>query len=270
MFRQHNFYQFDHEVWEDLFLGLTVMPLFLFYDGVFPCFCVLTIEVYEDYGKLLACTENPEACFSPLLYLRMIVQGNLLVWTPRSLFVFNTFAVCCCRLSLLLVNIQLHFPFMAGRDNVATPFSSTVHDALGDFTIGGELAEQVDRCVLGDSRDGVFWNETNLSFSPPSHNYKTWMWAAWHSRTVMLGAFAGKIMKEGKATGARWQTLPVVGLVLLAWCYCGVCRCSHQRIRTGSMTLLSGGYGCFRWWRHCSITGLDYKGHTRAALIIER
>ena len=67
---------------------------------------------------------------------------------------------------------------------------------LGDFTPAGNFAEQVDRCVLGRFRDGVFWNEDGTWSFSPYYNY-TWIWSSLtFGVTVMLGAFAGKIMKE--------------------------------------------------------------------------
>ena len=67
---------------------------------------------------------------------------------------------------------------------------------LGDFTPAGNFAEQVDRWVLGRFRDGVFWNEDGTWSFSPYYNY-TWIWSSLtFGVTVMLGAFAGKIMKE--------------------------------------------------------------------------
>ena len=67
---------------------------------------------------------------------------------------------------------------------------------LGDFTPAGNFAEQVDRWVLGRFRDGAFWNEDGTWSFSPYYNY-TWIWSSLtFGVTVMLGAFAGKIMKE--------------------------------------------------------------------------
>lgn len=78
--------------------------------------------------------------------------------------------------------------------------------------------------------------------------------------TVMLGAFAGKIMKEGKANRKRVvQTLLVVGLALVGLALLWSLQMPViKRIWTGSMTLLSGGYcfllmALFYYW-------IDYKG----------
>lgn len=240
--------------------GNAAFPL---YDGSFHA--VLTIEVYRDYGKLLACvSENPEACFSPV-YLRNDCSGKpARSGRHASLFVFQYIAVYCCRLSYCCGHSVALPVQVAGRDNVATPSRLLgSDDVLGDFTPAGNFAEQVDRCVLGRFRDGVFWNEDGTWSFSPSYNY-TWMWSSLtFGVTVMLGAFAGKIMKEGKANRKRVvQTLLVVGLALVGLALLWSLQMPViKRIWTGSMTLLSGGYcfllmALFYYW-------IDYKGYTR-------
>ena len=131
-------YQFDHEVWEGFRFWDLVMPLFLFMTGAsMP----LTIEVYRDYGKLLACvSENPEACFSPV-YLRNDCSGKpARSGRHASLFVFQYIAVYCCRLSYCCGHSVALPVQVAGRDNVATPSRLLgSDDVFGGFHTGGEL-----------------------------------------------------------------------------------------------------------------------------------
>ena len=79
----------------------------------------------------------------------------------------------------------------------------------------------------------------------------------------MLGAFAGKIMKEGKANRKKVvQTLSVIGVLLVGLAMLWSLQMPIiKRLWTGSMTLLSGGYcfllmALFYYW-------IDYKGHSR-------
>ena len=220
-------YQFDHEVWEGFRFWDLVMPLFLFMTGASMPFSLSKyIGTTGSYWYL--CIGESRSVFSPV-YLR-----NDCSWKPArsgrhaSLFVFQYIAVYCCRLSYCCGHSVALPVQVAGRDNVATPSRLLgSDDVLGDFTPAGNFAEQVDRCVLGRFRDGVFWNEDGTWSFSPSYNY-TWMWSSpTFGVTVMLGAFAGKIMKEGKANRKRVvQTLLVVGLALVGtWRYCGVCRC---------------------------------------------
>ena len=95
------------------------------------------------------------------------------------------------------------------------------------------------------------------------YNY-TWIWSSLtFGVTVMLGAFAGKIMKEGKADRKRVvQALSVVGVLLIGLAMLWSLQMPViKRLWTGSMTLLSGGYcfllmALFYYW-------IDYKGHSR-------
>lgn len=81
--------------------------------------------------------------------------------------------------------------------------------------------------------------------------------------TVMLGTFAGQIMKEGKNDRRKTvKRLFVTGLLLIAggWLW-GWQTPIIKRIWSCSMTLLSGGYcfllmGFFYYW-------VDYRGHHR-------
>lgn len=79
----------------------------------------------------------------------------------------------------------------------------------------------------------------------------------------MLGAFAGKIMKEGKANRKKVvQILLLIGLLLIGLAELWSLQMPViKRLWTASMTLLSGGYcfllmALFYYW-------IDYKGHTR-------
>ena len=56
---------------------------------------------------------------------------------------------------------------------------------FGDFTPGGNFAEKVDRLVLGQFRDGVYWGEDgNWHFSP----YYTYTWI-WSSLTIQNNSY---------------------------------------------------------------------------------
>ena len=78
--------------------------------------------------------------------------------------------------------------------------------------------------------------------------------------TVMLGTFAGKLMKEGEANRKRVvRILLITGLILIGVAVLWSLQMPViKRLWTGSMTLLSGGYcfllmAFFYYW-------IDYKG----------
>lgn len=256
-------YQFDHEVWEGFRFWDLVMPLFLFMTGASMPFSLSKYKgvsgsywpVYRRILKRVAL----------LFIFGMIVQGNLLGLDSRHLVIYSNTLQSIAVGYFMAAVIQLHFSFkwQVGVTLLLLLLYLTPMTFLGDFTPEGNFAAQVDKCVLGRFRDGVYWNEDgSWSFSP--HYTYTWIWSSLtFGVTVMLGAFAGKIMKEGKTDRKRVvRILSVAGLVLvglgLLW---SLQMPVIKRLWTGSMTLLSGGYcfllmALFYYW-------IDYKGHTR-------
>ena len=200
-----------------------------------------------------------------LFIFGMIVQGNLLGLDSRHLVIYSNTLQSIAVGYFIAAVIQLHFSskWQVGVTLLLLLLYWIPMTFLGDFTPEGNFAAQVDKCVLGRFRDGVYWNEDgSWSFSP--HYTYTWIWSSLtFGVTVMLGAFAGKIMKEGKTDRKRVvRILSVAGLVLvglgLLW---SLQMPVIKRLWTGSMTLLSGGYcfllmALFYYW-------IDYKGHTR-------
>ena len=258
-------YQFDHEVWEGFRFWDLVMPLFLFMTGASMPFSLSKYIGTTGSYWYLCIGESPKRVFL-LFIFGMIVQ-----WKPArsgrhaSLFVFQYIAVYCCRLSYCCGHSVALPVQVAGRDNVATPSRLLgSDDVFGDFTPAGNFAEQVDRCVLGRFRDGVFWNEDGTWSFSPSYNY-TWMWSSpdirsdRHARSVCRKdneRGQGKSEKGG-ADVASCRTCSCWYLALLWSLQMPVIK----RIWTGSMTLLSGGYcfllmALFYYW-------IDYKGYTR-------
>lgn len=256
-------YQFDHEVWEGFRFWDLVMPLFLFMTGASMPFSLSKYKgvsgsywpVYRRILKRVAL----------LFIFGMIVQGNLLGLDSRHLVIYSNTLQSIAVGYFIATVIQLHFSFkwQVGVTLLLLLLYWIPMTFLGDFTPEGNFAAQVDKWVLGRFRDGVYWNEDgSWSFSP--HYTYTWIWSSLtFGVTVMLGAFAGKIMKEGKADRKRVvRILSVAGLVLvglgLLW---SLQMPVIKRLWTGSMTLLSGGYcfllmALFYYW-------IDYKGHTR-------
>lgn len=256
-------YQFDHEVWEGFRFWDLVMPLFMFMTGASMPFSLSKYKgvsgsywpVYRRILKRVAL----------LFIFGMIVQGNLLGLDSRHLVIYSNTLQSIAVGYFMAAVIQLHFSFkwQVGVTLLLLLLYWIPMTFLGDFTPEGNFAAQVDKCVLGRFRDGVYWNEDgSWSFSP--HYTYTWIWSSLtFGVTVMLGAFAGKIMKEGKTDRKRVvRILSVAGLVLvglgLLW---SLQMPVIKRLWTGSMTLLSGGYcfllmALFYYW-------IDYKGHTR-------
>ena len=256
-------YQFDHEVWEGFRFWDLVMPLFLFMTGASMPFSLskyigTTGSYWPVYRRIL------KRVFL-LFIFGMIVQGNLLGLDATHLYLYSNTLQSIAVGYFIAAVIQLHFPFkwQVGITLLLLLVYWVPMTFLGDFTPAGNFAEQVDRCVLGRFRDGVFWNEDGTWSFSPYYNY-TWIWSSLtFGVTVMLGAFAGKIMKEGKANRKKVvQTLSVIGVLLVGLAMLWSLQMPIiKRLWTGSMTLLSGGYcfllmALFYYW-------IDYKGHSR-------
>ena len=192
-------------------------------------------------------------------------MGNLLGLDSSHIYLYSNTLQSIAVGYLIAAVIQLHFSFrwQIGITLLLLFIYWIPMTFLGDFTPAGNFAEQVDRCVLGRFRDGVFWNEDGTWSFSPYYNY-TWIWSSLtFGVTVMLGAFAGKIMKEGKANRKKVvQTLSVIGVLLVGLAMLWSLQMPIiKRLWTGSMTLLSGGYcfllmALFYYW-------IDYKGHSR-------
>lgn len=203
--------------------------------------------------------------FILLFIFGMIVQGNLLGLDPKHLYLYSNTLQAIATGYLIAAIIQLHCNFH--WQLIVTALLLLIYwipmTFLGDFTPEGNFAEKVDRLVLGHFRDGVFWNEDG-SWSFSAHYNYTWIWSSLtFGATVMLGAFAGKIMKAGKDNRRKVvQTLLIIGISLIAFSLIWSLQMPIiKRLWTSSMTLFSGGL-CFLlmgafYYR------IDYKGHSR-------
>ena len=189
-------YQFDHEVWEGFRFWDLVMPLFLFMTGASMPFSLskyvgMSGSYWPVYRRIL------RRVFL-LFIFGMIVQGNLLGLDSSHIYLYSNTLQSIAVGYFIAAVIQLHFSFrwQIGITLLLLFIYWIPMTFLGDFTPAGNFAEQVDRWVLGRFRDGVFWNEDGTWSFSPYYNY-TWIWSSLtFGVTVMLGAFAGKIMKE--------------------------------------------------------------------------
>ncbi|MDE6510110.1 MAG: DUF5009 domain-containing protein [Muribaculaceae bacterium] len=244
--------QLDHEVWEGFRCWDLVMPLFLFMTGAAMPFSMSKFR-RADGGVDRAAYVKIVRRFLVLFLLGMVVQGNLLWFRADWLRVYTNTLQAIATGYLVSALIILHCRGWRGQ-LVATAALLLVYSVpmslAGDWSMTGNFAYRVDELILGRLRG-------DLSY--------TWVWSSLtFSVTVMLGVFAGRIIKEGPrdrmtATALR---LALIGAALVAagwlWSF-------HtpviKRIWTGSMTLLSGGY-CFLlmalfYWI------VDVRGHSR-------
>lgn len=255
-------YQFDHEVWNGFRFWDLIMPLFLFMTGAAMPF---SFSKYKDVAKKNAIYYRILRRVLLLFILGMVVQGNLLALDLQQIHLYTNTLQAIGAGYLISSIILLHCSFR--WQLVATALLLLVYwipmTFCGDFTPQGNFAEYVDCSVLGRFRDATYWNEDGSWSFSPNYTY-TWIWSSLtFGVTVMLGTFAGKIMKEGRENRKRTvQILLIIGLALviaaLLW---NLQMPINKRIWSCSMTLLSGGY-CFLLMALCYYW-VDYRGHTR-------
>ena len=255
-------YQFDHEVWNGFRFWDLVMPLFLFMTGAAMPF---SFSKYRNDRDKKAIYRRILRRVLLLFILGMVVQGNLLGLNPKYIYFYTNTLQAIGAGYLISSVILLHCSFR--WQIIVTALLLLIYwipmTFCGDFTPEGNFAEYVDRLILGRFRDGVYWNADGAWAFSPHYTY-TWIWSSLtFGVTVMLGTFAGKIMKEGKENRAQVvRTLLLVGLALIVGALLWSLQMPvNKRIWSCSMTLLSGGYcfllmAIFYYW-------IDYRGHTQ-------
>jgi predicted acyltransferase len=113
-----------------------------------------------------------------------------------------------------------------------------------DFSPIGNIAYRIDNVVLGRFKDGVFWKNGEWFFSD-SYTY-TWILSSLNfSATILLGTFAGSLLKTSISENKKTLLLGVIGAVLLIIGFVWSSQMPIiKRLWTSSMTLFSGGI-CF-------------------------
>lgn len=254
-------YQFDHEIWIGFRFWDLVMPLFLFMTGASMPF---SFSKYKNCPNKWSIYRKVLKRFILLFIFGMIVQGNLLGFDLRHIYLYSNTLQAIATGYMIAAVVQLHCSFK--WQIIVTLLLLLAYWApmtfLGDFTPEGNFAEKVDRLLLGRFRDGVYWGEDGNWHFSPYYNY-TWILSSLtFGVTVILGAFAGKIMKEGEKDRKRVTCILLltgallIGISLLWSLQMPIIK----RLWTCSMTLYSAGLcfilmGLFYYW-------IDYKGHS--------
>lgn len=254
-------YQFHHQAWDGFRFWDIIMPLFMFMCGVSMPF---SFDKYRNGSDSWPIYRRILKRVIVLWIIGMIVQGNLLALDPHSLRLYsNTLqAIAAGYLigSIIILNLPLYGQI------IATALLLVIYwipmTFCGDFTPEGNFAEAVDRAVLGQWRDAVYWDEAGQWHFYAPYTY-TWIWSSLtFGVTVMLGYFAGKIMKSSGKNDRTVKLLTITGVALIA-----VALLWHlqmpiiKRIWTSSMTLFAGGLcfllmALFFWW-------IDVRNHSK-------
>lgn len=236
-------YHFVHEDWIGFRFWDLIMPLFLFMAGASIPFA---FSKYKDLSNKTPIYRKIIKRFIILYILGMIVQGNLLMFDPEYLKLYSNtlqaIAVGYLITSIVFLNFSIKKQVLAAAVLMLLYWIPVTF--LGDFTPENNFAIKLDRTVLGSFMDGVIWDNGTWSFSPNYHY--TWIISSLtFAVTVMMGCFAGYIMKNGKNKIQNAKKLLIIGviciLVALVW---SLQMPIIKKIWTCTMTLYSGGI-CF-------------------------
>ncbi len=239
--------QFTHVEWRGVAFWDLIMPLFMFMSGITIPFAMSKYKGkekpgYRFYFKLFK-------RFIVLFFLGWIVQGNLLALDINRFHIYaNTLqAIAVGYVVAALCYVCFSFRAQVG---VAALFFLTyllVFATLGGMNYEPEtnIAEEIDRCVLGRFRDGVsVADDGSWSFQAAYHY--TWLLSSLNfAVTVMLGCFAGYTLRLPEKDGLRLRRLLIAGVLLIAASLLmEPVFPLIKRIWSSSMTLFYGGV-CF-------------------------
>ena len=249
--------QSTHVTWEGFTFHDLIMPLFMFVAGVAIPFAfakyrtgdTFTFDRRRVYGRM--------ARRVVLLWLLgMVIQGNLLGLDPKHIYLFtNTLqaiAVGYLFASLFYIRFTWRVQaaiaagLMVAYWAVMTFCSAEGWGMIfgnGDYAFPTNMAEYIDRVVLGRFRDGVTWEGEVWSFASWYDN--TWILSSLtFVVTVMIGVFSGEmLLADGTPMRKLWR-LVLFGAALLvgAWVLKAAGIPIIKRIWTPSMVLLAGGW----------------------------
>jgi predicted acyltransferase len=228
--------QVRHMDWAGFTAWDLIMPLFLFVVGTAMPF---------SFAKRLAQGEGKARLFLHVIYrviilwiLGMIAQGRLLEYDLAQLrFFSNTLqAIAAGYLisSIILLSLPLLGQFAATAALLLLYWGLMMlvpvpgHEA-GQLTPEVNLAMYIDKLILGPYQDGTTytWILSSMTFAA----------------TVMMGAFAGQLLRSELHKALKFLILLAAGLacVALGWAW-GLRFPIIKHIWTSSMVLYAGGW----------------------------
>lgn len=258
---------FSHVQWEGFSSWDLVMPLFMFMAGVSMPFALSRYKVMPDKWAVYRRIVKRVAL---LWVFGMMCQGNLLGLDPDRIYLYSNTLQAIAMGYLISAMLFLHVRLSVQIGTAvalllaywgAMQFITVDGYGGGNYTPDGNLAEWVDRTVLGRFRDTAVVENGQIVFTE-SYRY-TWILSSLNfGVTVLTGVFAGHILKSGMDRKHKWQWLLGIGAIMVAlgWLW-GLQLPVIKKIWTSSMVLVSSGYcfllmGLFYYW-------IDYKGHRK-------
>lgn len=243
--------QFDHVGWEGFTCWDLVMPLFMFMAGVSIPFAFAKYRNTTDSKSFIHRKIIKRVIV--LWVLGMICQGNLLSLDTSAFRLFSNTLQAIAIGYLFAAIMVLHTrkqtqliitgSLLIGYWGLMT-FVHIDGFGGGNYSAGGNLAEWVDRIVLGHWRDGAYLDKGGVIF-PEWYNY-TWILSSLNFiATVMTGVIAGHILRSQQSGNRKTILLLAIGagMTAIGWLW-SLEMPVIKRIWTSSMVLVSSGY-CF-------------------------
>jgi predicted acyltransferase len=228
--------QLEHVAWEGFTAWDLIMPLFLFVVGTAMPFS-FTKRLEQGQSKVrLYCHIIARVII--LWILGMIAQGRLLDYDLGRLQLYsNTLqAIAAGYLiaSVILLNLRLRWQITATGALLLAYWGLLTLVPVpgygpGQLTEQGNLAMYIDKLILGPFQDGTTytWILSSMTFAA----------------TVMLGAFAGQLLRSGldKARKVLFLLAAGIACIYLGWAW-GQVFPIIKHIWTSSMVLFAGGW----------------------------
>jgi predicted acyltransferase len=242
--------KFEHVQWEGFVFWDLIMPLFLFMAGASMPFAFSKYLKNGGKGQLY------KRILKRVLLLwifGMMCQGNLLALDPTQIYLFSntlqSIAIGYLISAILLMHLNRRWQIIVTSGFLLIYWALLMFVRVdgfggGDFTPDHNLAEYVDRIVLGRFRDRATVTEAGVVFAD---NYRyTWIVSSLNfAVTVMTGVFAGQILKSSSAKIKKIYYLILGGvLMIVAGQLWGLQMPIIKHIWTSSMTLYTSGI-CF-------------------------
>ena len=259
---------FTHVDWEGFSSWDLVMPLFMFMSGITIPFALARYRREQSrhvaYRRIIRRV-------ALLWVFGMVCQGNLLGLDPDRIYLYSNtlqaIAVGYLIASVLYLNTSVKTQIFVALTLLLAFWGCMEWIQVGNYgggcyTPDGNLAEWIDRTVLGRFRDGASVSGGGKALFAPWYTY-TWVLSSMtFGVTTLTGMFAGHILKGNISPLHKFYYLFIIGIGLIAtgWLW-GLQMPVIKKLWTSSMVLVSSGY-CFVlmalfYWL------IDYKGCNR-------
>ncbi len=250
---------FTHKDWEGFSLWDLVMPLFVFMSGASVPFA---LSRYRREGDWKSFSRRLLKRVALLWLFGMLLQGNLLALNPDRIYLFSNtlqsiavgYAVAALLFMTSKARTQL-FVFML----LLLSYGAIMHFVRvdgygGTYAPDSNLAEWVDRIVLGRFRDGAYVDASGAVVFSPWYRY-TWILSSLgFAATAISGTLAGTIAKSGYTQKRKLQLFFGAALLMLALGY-GLSDFIPiiKKLWTSTMVLVGSGWsftlmGIFYWF----------------------